>query len=331
MANTALAIDAMSGDLGPRIIVPSALQFAKAHPELQLYLVGQAESLRPLLPEKIPEHIHIVDCPDVVAMDESPAQVLRKGLDSSMLRALQLLKQKQVNAVVSAGNTGALMALAKYHLKTIDGINRPAICGALPSLTSHSYLLDMGANVDCSADDLLSFAKMATLLLQTIENKPKPTVALLNIGEEHSKGNALVKQVATLLQADGTINYIGFIEAHKLYSGAADIIVCDGFIGNIALKASEGVATYILERIKHELKHDKISKALSFLAMPEFLRLKQKIDPRKYNGASFLGLNGVVVKSHGHADEEAFGHALEHTLDMVRHDIIGRFNLQFSK
>ena len=230
------------------------------------------------------------------AMDDKPAAVLRGRKDTSMHKVLSLLSSGDVDAVVSSGNTGALMALSKHALKTIDGISRPAICGILPSLTNHSYLLDMGANVDCRSADLIGFAKMAQVLVQAIENKNKPSVALLNIGEEETKGNSQVREVAELLQADESINYIGFIEANKMYEGVADIILCDGFIGNIALKASEGIATYILEKIKGELKADPITKALSYLSLPKFLRMKSKIDPRRFNGASFLGLNGIVVK-----------------------------------
>jgi glycerol-3-phosphate acyltransferase PlsX len=330
MQHKAIAIDAMSGDFGPRVIIPSTLKFLQSQPELLVILVGkQAEISQFVDLEKYP-NISLLDVDHVVAMGDKPAAVLRSKKPSSMSKALDLVAEGKAGACVSAGNTGALMALSKFKLKTIPGVARPAICGALPSLTSHSYLLDMGANVDSSSDDLLTFAKMAQTLVSVVEKRKNPSVALLNIGEEDSKGNTQVKAVAERLQADSSINYIGFVEAHKMYEGVADIILCDGFVGNIALKASEGVATYILEKIKQELKNDKIAKALSYLAIPEFLRIKDKIDPRRFNGASFLGINGIVVKSHGHADEEAFSHALFQALEMMSSDIVGRLNQQFS-
>lgn len=330
MQHKAIAIDAMSGDFGPRVIIPSTLKFLQNHPDQPVIFVGKRSEIEKFVNCADYPLVSIEHVDHVVSMADKPANVLRSKEASSMSRALDLLAQGSSGSCVSAGNTGALMALSMLKLKTIPGIARPAICGALPSLKSHSYLLDMGANVDSSAGDLLNFAKMAKVLVASVENRKNPSVALLNIGEEDSKGNTQVKAVAEVLQADQSINYIGFVEAHKMYEGVADIILCDGFVGNIALKASEGVASYILEKIKRELKQDKITKALSYLAIPEFLRIKKKIDPRRFNGASFLGINGIVVKSHGHADEEAFTHALVQAVDMMSGDLVGQLNQQFS-
>jgi glycerol-3-phosphate acyltransferase PlsX len=328
MADKAIAIDAMSGDFGPRVIIPATIKFIQQHADVNVYLVGQHDILSQYSLDSYPQ-ITVVHTPDIIAMDEKPAMALRNKKDSSLLRCVSLVEQGMAAAAISAGNTGALMAISKHQLKMIPGVSRPALCGALPSLTSHSYLLDMGANVDCSASDLLSFAKMAQVLVTAVEGRENPSVALLNIGEEGGKGNHQVKEVAELLKADGSINYTGFIEADKMYQGVADIILCDGFIGNIALKASEGVASYILEKIKNELKSDPITKALSYLALPEFLRIKSKIDPRRFNGACLLGINGIVVKSHGHADEEAFGHALEHAFGMLSNNLVEKLHQQF--
>lgn len=331
MQHKAIAIDAMSGDFGPRVVIPSTLKFLQSYPDQPVIFVGRQTEIEQFVNCTDYSQVSIEHVEHVVSMAEKPASVLRSKEESSMSKALDLLVEGRAGSCVSAGNTGALMALSMLKLKTIPGVARPAICGALPSLKSHSYLLDMGANVDSSAEDLLSFAKMAKVLVSSVEKRQNPSVALLNIGEEDSKGNTQVKAVAEVLQADADINYIGFVEAHKMYEGVADIILCDGFVGNIALKASEGVASYILEKIKRELKEDKIAKALSYLAIPEFLRIKKKIDPRRFNGASFLGINGIVVKSHGHADEEAFTHALAQAVDMMSGDLVGQLNQQFSK
>ncbi len=330
MVSKAVAIDAMSGDFGPRVIVPSALQYLQENSNASVILVGQQQKITPLISSSLAHRVEVVHADDVVAMDEKPAVALRSKRQSSMRVAINLVKNGDAGACVSAGNTGALLAIGKYVLKTIPGVTRPAICGAVPSLNSHSYLLDMGANVDCDAEHLLQFALMARILLKAVDNNSQPTVALLNNGVEDIKGNNQVKQADELLSANGEINYIGYVEGHKIYDAAADIVVCDGFVGNIALKASEGVATYIMATMKRELNSDFLSRLFSLLALPALRRVKSEIDPRRFNGACLLGLNGVVVKSHGHADEKAFKHALYQTNKMLSVDIVQQLNSQFS-
>jgi phosphate acyltransferase len=329
MASQAIAIDAMSGDYGPRIIVPSALQYLQDNPRKSIIFVGDQASINPLIPSKLVSRINVVHADEVIGMNEKISVALRTKKRSSMRLALELVAKGDAGACVSAGNTGALMALGMHLLKTIDGISRPAICGALPSLNSHSYLLDMGANVDCAAEDLLNFALMANVLVKLIDNKPNPSIALLNNGEEEIKGNGQVKEASDLLSGYSGINYIGYIEGDKLYEAAADIIVCDGFVGNIALKASEGVAKYIIDKIRHEITSDPLSRFLSFFALPEFFRIKNKIDPRRFNGAILLGLKGIVVKSHGNADQKAFYYALQQASYMLSANLIDRLDVQF--
>ncbi len=318
----AIAIDAMSGDFGPRIIVPAALQFLQSCPSRPLILVGDQQQISPLIPKKYQQRIEIIHTDQVIAMDESPVVVLRSKPQSSIHIAVDLVKRGLASACVSAGNTGALMAVSKTRLRMIEGVSRPAICGPVPTLEGHCLLLDMGANVDCNAEHLLEFALMGQVLANVLDDNHNPTVALLNNGAEASKGNQQVKEAASLLQQSPSLNYTGYVEGHKLYQAAADVVVCDGFVGNIALKASEGVATYMLEIIRKEIKKGIFTRILSWLAMPEIRRIKKMVDPRRYNGAPLLGLNGIVVKSHGHADEVAFLHALQYTEKMVAADMV---------
>ncbi len=329
MASQTIAIDAMSGDFGPRVIVPSALKYLQETSGVSIVLVGDQAQITPLIPSKLVSRVSVFHADEVIGMDEKISVALRTKKRSSMRIALDLVAKSEAGACVSAGNTGALMALGMYLLKTIDGVSRPAICGALPSLNSHSYLLDMGANVDCAAEDLLHFALMANVLVKIVDNKSNPTIALLNNGEEEIKGNGQVKEAAELLSNQPGINYIGYIEGDKLYEAAADIIVCDGFVGNIALKASEGVAKYIIEKIRQEINADPLSRLLSLFALPEFYRIKNKIDPRRFNGAILLGLKGIVVKSHGNADEKAFYYALQQASYMLSADLISQLDCQF--
>lgn len=331
MANKAIAIDAMSGDFGPRVIVPSALKFLQDTPDLSIFLVGDQAQLTSLVPAKYVDRLTIVHADEVVGMDEKPSVALRSKKQSSMHVAINLVKTGEAGACVSAGNTGALMAIGRYLLKTIEGVSRPAICGAVPSLYSHSYMIDMGANVDCDAKQLLEFALMANVLVKAVDKKPHPTIALLNNGEEDIKGNTQVKEAAEMLAAHSDVNYIGYLEGHKIYEAAADIIVCDGFVGNIALKASEGVAKYVIDTIKQQIKSDRISRFLSIVATLELRRIKDKVDPRRFNGASLLGLKGVVVKSHGHADKEAFYYAIQQAYKMLSEDVVQQLDLQFQK
>jgi glycerol-3-phosphate acyltransferase PlsX len=329
MASKAVAIDAMSGDFGPCVIVPSTMDYLRDHADQSVILVGDSSRIDPLVTRRYAGRVSVVHTTDVVGMDEKPAVALRSRKPSSMRLAIDLVKSGEAGACVSAGNTGALTAIARHLLKTIHGVDRPAICGAVPSLESHSYLLDMGANVDCDAEQLLQFARMATVLVRAIDGKASPTVALLNNGEESIKGNRQVREAAELLGKQQGIHYIGYLEGHKIYEAAADIIVCDGFVGNVALKASEGVAKYVVDKIKQQISADPISRFLAIFAMLELRRIKEKVDPRRFNGASLLGLRGVVVKSHGHADREAFYYAIHHAAQMMSADIVQRLDAEF--
>lgn len=331
MASKAIAIDAMSGDFGPRVIVPSTLKYLQDNPGLSVLLVGDESQISPLVHSRDSHRIKVIHTTDVVPMDEKPAVALRSRKKSSMRMAIDLVKSGEAGACVSAGNTGALIAIARHVLRTIEGVYRPALCGAVPSLDSHSYLLDMGANVDCDAGQLLQFALMANVLVKAVDKKKSPTIALLNNGEESIKGNRQVREAAELLAHHPDINYIGYLEGHKIYEAAADIIVCDGFVGNIALKASEGVAKYVVDKIKQQISADPISRFLSIFAMLELRRIKGKVDPRRFNGASLLGLKGIVVKSHGHADAEAFYYAIHHATQMLSADIIQQLDAQFKR
>ncbi len=331
MASKAIAIDAMSGDFGPRVIVSSTLKYLQDTPDLSVFLVGDETQISPLIPAKHASRVTIVHADEVIGMNEKPSVVLRSKKQSSMHLAIQLVESGKAGACVSAGNTGALIAISRHLLKTIDGVSRPAICGAVPSLYSHSYLVDMGANVDCDAKQLLEFALMANVLVKAVDKNPNPTIALLNNGEEEIKGNTQVKEAAELLAAHQDVNYIGYLEGHKIYEAAADIIVCDGFVGNVALKASEGVAKYVIDTIKQQIKSDRISRFLSVVATLELRRIKDKVDPRRFNGASLLGLKGIVVKSHGHADKEAFYYAVHQAYKMLSEDVVRQLDLQFKK
>ena len=243
-------------------------------------------------------------------MHDEPALAIRKKKDSSMRVAIDLVNAGRAQAVVSAGNTGALMGTAKFVLKTVSGIDRPAICTTIPSMTGHTHMLDLGANVDCTAENLLQFAVMGSVLAEAVDNVARPRVGLLNIGSEAMKGNALVKEADALL-VNAPINYIGFVEGDDIYNGRADVVVCDGFVGNISLKTSEGVAKMISHFMKEEFTRTLYGKMAAIIAMPVLKAFRNRIDPRAYNGASMLGLNGIVIKSHGGADIFGFANAIE--------------------
>jgi glycerol-3-phosphate acyltransferase PlsX len=306
-----IAIDVMGGDIGPDAIVPAALDVAREG--LKLILVGQEDVLRSRLQTLNAEHrpdVIIRHAPQTVGMDELPSQALRQKKDSSMRVAINLVKQGEADACVSAGNTGALMATARFVLKTLPGIDRPAICTALPSVAGRVRVLDLGANVDSKAEHLLQFAVMGSVLASAIDNIDRPRVALLNIGEEEMKGNEQVREAASLLAAS-QLNYIGFVEGDGIFLDDVDVVVCDGFVGNIALKTSEGVAKLIRHFMTQEFKKNLFSKLSGLIATPVLRAFGRKIDPRLYNGASLLGLRGIVVKSHGSADTLAFANAIK--------------------
>lgn len=307
-----IALDAMGGDHGPPVIVPAALDSLAHDDRLKLILVGDEKVLSPYLSgaaESLTQRISIRNASETVEMHEPPAKALRGKRDSSMRVAIDLVKDGSAGACVSAGNTGALMAIARFVLKTIPGIDRPAIITSVPSMTGHTYVLDLGANVDCSAEHLYQFAVMGYELVRAVEDNDQPRVGLLNIGEEEIKGNEQVKNAAQLL-ADAHINFVGYVEGNDLYSGSVDIVVTDGFVGNVALKTSEGVAKMITYFIKQAFAKNVFSKIAGLIALPVLKGFRKQIDPRRYNGASLLGLRGIVIKSHGNADRLAFANAI---------------------
>ena len=305
-----IAVDAMSGDLGPRVAIAAAIQAVASFPELELLLVGEQSQLQSLVAtEQFNSRLKIIHAPDVVAMDEDPLFALRHKKQSSMWCALNLVREGAADACVSAGNTGALLAMSKYLLKTFPSIDRPAICKSLPVARGHSYMLDLGANLKCDAQQLHQFALMGSVLASAL-SPSKPGIALLNVGRESNKGTAEIKAAHDLLLADERLRYIGFIEGDEIYSGSAEVIVCDGFSGNVALKSSEGVARLIRKKIAHSFSKSWYLRALGLLVRPVLNQLRTELDPGTYNGAIFLGLQNVVVKGHGSSDQQAFVSAL---------------------
>jgi glycerol-3-phosphate acyltransferase PlsX len=323
-----IAIDAMGGDFGPRNIVQATIACLSASPSLHLTLVGQSLILEDLLarhPGVDRSRLRVVNASEVVTMDDRPAQVLRGKPDSSMRVALGLVADGQAQACVSAGNTGALMVLSRFLLKTLPGIDRPAMVAAIPTQRGYCQLLDLGANVDCSAENLYQFAVMGSVAAEAL-GVPRPRVALLNVGTEDIKGNQQVKQAAGLLQAAAGLNYIGFIEGDGLYRGEADVVVCDGFVGNILLKSSEGLATMIAGRIDAMFRQNLLSRAVGVLALPLLRRLRADLAPARHNGASLLGLQGIVVKSHGSAGVQGFQSAIQRALIEIQEDLPRRLH-----
>lgn len=315
----------MGGDHGPSVVVPAALSFLAKNPDCQLILVGQEAAIREHLPNgELPERLSLQLASQVVGMDELPSSALRGKKDSSMRVAINLVKEGKADACVSAGNTGALMATARFVLKTIPGIDRPAIISALPACDGRTWMLDLGANIDSSAEHLRQFAVMGSELVTAVEGLASPSVGLLNIGEEEIKGVEQVKAAHAFLR-DSDLNYQGYIEGDDIYlKPGLDIVVADGFIGNIALKSSEGVAKMISGFMKAEFKRNWLTKLSAVVALPVLSGLRRRIDPRRYNGASLLGLRGITVKSHGGADEVSFANAIEIAKKEVKADIANR-------
>jgi glycerol-3-phosphate acyltransferase PlsX len=323
-----IAIDAMGGDFGPRCIVPASVACLAEFPSLHLVLVGQAPLLEELIarvPAADRQRLQIEHASEVIGMDERPAQALRGKPDASMRVALELVRNGRAQACVSAGNTGALMALSRYVLKTLPGIDRPAMVSAIPTARGHCHLLDLGANVDCSAEHLYQFAVMGAVAAEAL-GVDRPRVALLNVGTEDIKGNQQVKLAASLLQQAQGLNYIGYIEGDGLYRGEADVVVCDGFVGNILLKSSEGLASMISARIEALFTESLGSRLVGSLAMPLLRRLRTDLAPARHNGASFLGLQGIVIKSHGSAGSEGFQSAIRRALIEVRENLPQRLH-----
>ena len=322
-----IAIDCMGGDHGLPVTVPAAVNFLSRHPDVRLLLVGKEDEIREALSKQRGADLSRLDvrsASQVVAMDEPPASALRSKRDSSMRVAIEAVKSGDADACVSAGNTGALMAISRFVLRMLDGIDRPAIAAPLPNLTGGATtMLDLGANVDCDPEHYLQFAIMGAALVTALEGKEQPSVGLLNIGEESIKGNDSVKQAAELLRASG-LNFHGNVEGNDIYEGTTDVVVCDGFVGNVALKTSEGLAHMLNSFIREEFSRGLLSKVAALIALPVLKRLKGRVDSRRYNGASLVGLKGVVIKSHGSADGYAFEFALRRAYDAVQNGLLER-------
>lgn len=326
-----IAVDVMGGDVGPAVTLPASLTFLDAHPEAALLLVGQLEVLaaHPLYPRlKAHAHCKMVAASEVVSMDDPLEMALRRKKDSSMRVAINQVKDGVAQAAVSGGNTGALMAIARYVLKTMDGIDRPAIASQLPNEAGGATtVLDLGANVDCTEDHLLQFAVMGSALVAAISSKPVPSVGLLNIGEEAIKGSEVIKKTGKLMQSasdSGDINFYGNVEGNDIFRGTTDIVVCDGFVGNVALKTSEGLAHMIGNFIRAEFSRNIFTKIAAIAAYPVLTAFKNRFDHRRYNGAALLGLRGLVFKSHGSADAFAFEQALNRAYDAARNNLLER-------
>ncbi|MGC1517229.1 MAG: phosphate acyltransferase PlsX [Azonexus sp.] len=318
------AIDCMGGDHGPSVTVPAALRFLDDHPAASLILVGREEALQPLLSNRSGNsRLRVVHATEIVEMDESPALALRNKKDSSMRVAINLVKNGEADACVSAGNTGALMAISRFVLKMLPGIERPAICAPLPTAKGHTHMLDLGANVDCAPEHLLQFGIMGAMLVSAMEHTDRPTVGILNIGEEEIKGNETVKAAADLLRASD-LNFIGNVEGDGIYKGDADVVVCDGFVGNVALKTSEGLAQMLGSSLRSEFKRNWLTKIAALIAISVLNNFKERFDHRRYNGAILLGLKGISVKSHGSADAFSFGFAIGRAYDAAENRVVER-------
>lgn len=321
-----VAVDCMGGDAGVASTIPACRTFLAAHTAAHLVLVGNAQAQAALGDLAQHPRCSFVLATEVVTMDDPVEVALRRKKDSSMRVAITQVKEGNASAVVSAGNTGALMAIARYVLKTLDGIDRPAIASQLPNASGGATtVLDLGANVDCSAEHLLQFALMGSALVAATTGPAAPTVGLLNVGEEVIKGSEVIKRAGELLRAAherGHLNFYGNVEGNDIFHGTTDIVVCDGFVGNVALKASEGLATMIGGFIKQEFSRNWLTKAAAVVAMPVLNAFKSKVDHRRYNGAALLGLKGLVFKSHGSADAYAFGQALDRAYDAAKHQLL---------
>lgn len=333
MTTYTIAVDAMGGDHGPSVTVPAALQVLAEQKALHLILVGDQDILRQqLLANNATESDRLIihHAAQVVAMDELPSVALRGKKDSSMRVAINLVKESQAQACVSAGNTGALMATARFVLKTLPGIDRPAIITALPTMKDSTKVrvLDLGANVDSQAEHIFQFAVMGSVLTSAVDNIQRPTVGLLNIGSEEIKGNEQVKKAAQLLSETPAINYIGYVEGDEIYKGVADVIVCDGFVGNVALKVTEGVAKLIGHYMKAAFNRNWLTRLSGLAALHVLKGLRKQIDPARYNGASLIGLQGIVIKSHGSANKFAFAHAITEAMLEVEQNIPQRIRDQ---
>jgi len=331
-ATLTVAVDAMSGDAGASVIIESAEIVLKQHNDVHLILVGDEQELEQcLVARPLPAGTYTLQpASQVVTMEDSAAVAMRQKKDSSMRVAINLVKEVRAGACISAGNTGALMAISRFVLKTLPGIDRPAIITTIPAIGGHTHMLDLGANVDCTAEHLHQFALMGSVLVNAIDGIEQPRIGLLNIGSEELKGNEQIRDAAKLIQGSG-LNYIGFVEGNDIYTDKADVVVCDGFAGNVSLKTSEGVARIVSYYLKQEFSRTLLNRLVGLLALPILKAFRQRIDPRKYNGASLLGLQGVVIKSHGGADAVAFANAIEIARVEIRKSVPTQIGEQISK
>ncbi len=324
-AGLTVAVDAMSGDHGAEVAVPAALDVLAATPDLRLVVVGRGEVVRPLLGHMADtDRCRFVEAAEVVAMDERPQDALRKKKDSSMRVAINLVEKGEALACVSAGNTGALLATARFVLGMIPGIDRPAIVSAVPAVHGHTVMLDLGANPECSEENLVQFAVMGSVIAADLHGMKNPRVGLLNVGEEDIKGTEEIKAAHRRLQGATAINYRGFVEGDDIFSGDVDVVVTDGFTGNVSLKTMEGLARFIGGVLKEEFTRDPLRKLGALAAKPALAALKGRLDPRGYNGASMVGLDGVVIKSHGGADRVSFANAVRVAVTEARNGVPGQ-------
>ncbi len=327
-----VAIDVMGGDLGPRVTVPAAFDFLERHADAAVVLVGQQSEIDDELTRlgrsrtTFGARLDVQHAAEVVAMDDPPVQAMRRKRESSMHLAIGLVKDGRADAAISAGNTGAWMAISSMLLRTLEGVDRPALCSLLPNQRGGlTYMLDLGANVDCKAQHLYQFAMMGAALVSAVERKDRPSVGLLNIGSEEMKGNEMVKEAGELLRAAqilGDINFIGNVEGNDIFKGTVDVVVCDGFVGNVALKTAEGITQMLGRTLKSEFERNWLTKVGALFSLPALNAFRHRFDHRRYNGAIFLGLNGIVVKSHGSADAFSYGFALDRAYEAVRTGVV---------
>ena len=324
-----ISVDAMGGDFGPKITVPASLNFLKSHPDASITLVGNESIIKKFLKKPIEsvDRLSITHTTQFVTMDESPQSALKNKKSSSMRLAINLVKEGAADAIVSAGNTGALMATGRFVLRMLPGIDRPAIASFLPNQKGTSCMLDLGANADCTSHHLTQFAIMGSILSSVISKKKKPSVGLLNIGSESIKGNEVTKETYELLKKSH-LNFYGNVEGNDIFKGTTDVVVCDGFVGNISLKTTEGLAKMFADFLGQEFKKNIGTKFLALFSLPVLKAFKKRLDPRRYNGAAFLGINGIVVKSHGSADAFSFEHALMTAYEEANSKMIAKISKQ---
>ena len=328
-----IAIDCMGGDFGPSVTLPAAIHFLERDEQAKIILIGLPAEVEGAVAREKPrfgDRLRFRAASEVVGMDDPLATALRIKKDSSMRVTVDLVKAGEAQAAVSAGNTGALMAISRFVLKTLPGIDRPAIATVLPTLRGYTYVLDLGANVDCEPQHLLQFDIMADLLYSSVEHKDRPTVGLLNIGEEDIKGNEVVKQAGELFK-QSDLNFFGNVEGDDIYKGTTDIVVCDGFVGNVLLKTSEGLAHMLATFLREEFSRNPFRKIAALFAIPALNGFRKRVDPRRYNGASLLGLRGIVVKSHGSADQMAFAKAIERAAEAARNRLVERISERMAR